>query len=304
MYFEVSKYKNEYDSYKYVCDDKTYSMKYGKKFFEFIQSNIPEYIHPNMITISSLIVMLFGFTIENIFSGILGSIIFSIGMIYYMISDSVDGIHARKTKQTSIIGEYLDHVGDVVIFGLIIDQVLNSLTDNLIIKRNLTLLTSLYFIKTHFDSIEMKKIIFDCNSGYLNKIININIFDSVIFSYLPLGYYINILTNILKNKTNDDYLSLNKFDATNSYIFTIYYFLKMLIVYYGNVNSFLSINLVDSYMMLCLINTKVFQVPIDYKVIILILLYYFNPLIVSIFAVIYSYYLIINIATTLNIKLI
>ena len=280
MYFEVSKYKNEYDSYKYVCDDKTYSMKYGKKFFEFIQSNIPEYIHPNMITISSLIVMLFGFTIENIFSGILGSIIFSIGMIYYMISDSVDGIHARKTKQTSIIGEYLDHVGDVVIFGLIIDQVLNSLTDNLIIKRNLTLLTSLYFIKTHFDSIEMKKIIFEpmddviagisfgsilnlCkfdvqkftslifnNSGYLNKIININIFDSVIFSYLPLGYYINILTNILKNKTNDDYLSLNKFDATNSYIFTIYYFLKMLIVYYGNVNSFLSINLVDSYMML------------------------------------------------------
>lgn len=331
MYFELSKHNEEYNSYKYICDDKTYSVKYLNNFFNILQSKIPICIHPNIITISSLIIMSFAYIITKIFPGIIGNIIFSFSMICYLIFDSIYGIHARKTNQTSIIGEYFNHIGDVIIFGYIIDEVLNSVIDNLIIKKNLTLLSSLYFIKTHFFSIKSKKITFEpiddvivaissssivnmfkfnlqnitdiiLENFYLDKFILRNICNLIIFSLLPLYYYVNVLINILKNKTNEDYFSLNKTDALNSYIFSIYYFLKLLIVYYGNINSFLSVNLIDTYMMFCLINSKIFQVPIDYKIIVLILLYYFNPFIISIIASIYTYYLIFNIGNSLKTK--
>lgn len=331
MYFNPSQYVEEYNSYKYQCEDKTFSIKYLKPFFEFIQSNIFSNIHPNVITISSVVTIFVTFLLKKIIPGFFGNLLFSFGIIYYLIADSIDGIHARKINKTSVIGEYLDHIGDAVITGFIGQEILNCTFDDFIIQKKLMVIFSLYFAKMHFDSIQQKKIIFNYyddviavlfsfsiinmfkfdftkftefilnNINHLRKIINVDIFNFMLYSVFPLSFYMNTLTNILGDKASQDHYSLNKTDAINTYIFYIYYFLKLLMIVFCDINSLLSINLLDSYMILNLINSKIFQIPIDYKVIILLIFYYFSPLIVSILTVIYTYYLILKISKLLNI---
>jgi hypothetical protein len=330
MYFEISEKNDEYKSYKYVCDDKTISYKYLKPLFNLIQSKIPEYIHPNILTCSSLIVIIITYLLKNIIPGLITNLLFSFGMIIYLILDSVDGIHARNTKKTSIIGEYLDHVGDVIISGFIVDELLKNFINDYTIRNKLALMYSLYFSKVHYESIMKQKITFEItddvilglsfgsianifkfdllkitsyifsfvinNIKFLNKIVTPDSLNYIIFSIIPLYLYLNTIFDIVKTKINEDYFSLNKFDSMNSYIFTGYYFIKMLIIYFGNIDSILSISLIDSYIIFNLINSKIFKVPIDYKVLVLLLFYYINPFITSILISIYTYYLIYNIS--------
>lgn len=337
MNFQISNHIEEYESYKYECEDKGLFSKYWGKIFSSIQQYIPPYIHPNILTISSLLVMFATYNLGNYFKN---SLIFSSGIIYYLLSDGIDGVHARKTKQTSIIGEYLDHVGDTIICGLISDQILNSLgfQDDLI-KKNIVLITSLYFTKSHFDSIKTKKIVFswyedvssillmcsiinivkpnifdfteiifnfinNCFYGIIEKIISKEFFDFIIFSSPIIIMYASILKNIIKNKINNDYLILNKNDAINSYIYVFYYLFK-LVVLTNNIKLFYLIHFIDSYLMFSLINSKIFESQIDYKIIVLMLLFLtINSIIISVITIILTYYFIYYTSKKLNIKII
>ena len=82
--------------------------KIYKPFFEKIESYIPASITPNMITITNFIlinILFFSKLYYNPF-------IFSLVIFLYWVLDNIDGIHARRTKQSSKIGETLDHCID------------------------------------------------------------------------------------------------------------------------------------------------------------------------------------------------
>ena len=53
----------------------------------------------------------------------MNGIFFGIGILLYMILDNLDGIHARATNQTSVIGEILDHCGDSFVFVIVFEMI-------------------------------------------------------------------------------------------------------------------------------------------------------------------------------------
>lgn len=76
--------------------------------FEKIESFIPRQITPNMISCTSFVLLTALFLSKAYYN----PYIFSSCLFIYWALDNIDGIHARNTKQTSTLGEILDHCGD------------------------------------------------------------------------------------------------------------------------------------------------------------------------------------------------
>ena len=115
-----------------------------RPFFEKIQKYIPLWIHPNMITISSFIIINLIYIYELYYN----NLIFTIGILSYWILDNLDGIHARASKQTSAIGEILDHCGDSYMFIIIFEMVFNILNNvkDKIIDNNFKIIIFITFV--------------------------------------------------------------------------------------------------------------------------------------------------------------
>ena len=100
---------------------------FSKKYSEIVQKCIPACIKPNFITILGFIVMFSSFLLNVWFDGKLENypkylpLVNAFSILFYITSDSVDGIHARATKQCSPIGKLLDHFIDsnVLFFTLV-----------------------------------------------------------------------------------------------------------------------------------------------------------------------------------------
>ena len=146
-------------NYKYISEDYSYLTKIYSKVWNFSQSYIPRSIHPNIITLIGIFTVIYGYTLN---SNNYSNIIMSICLLLYMSFDSIDGIHARKTKQTTIIGEYFDHLGDLVVLGFGTTYLFDMLgfESNLFMKNIILLFCSVNFIRYHWDAIITKKIVF------------------------------------------------------------------------------------------------------------------------------------------------
>ena len=86
---------------------KSYYLVYAP-IFEKIESYVPRQITPNMISCTSFILLTALFLTKSYYN----PYIFSACLFIYWILDNIDGIHARNTKQTSTLGEIIDHCGD------------------------------------------------------------------------------------------------------------------------------------------------------------------------------------------------
>jgi phosphatidylglycerophosphate synthase len=79
-----------------------------KPFFVWLQKFIPIWIHPNVITLSNLFIV----NILSLSGYYTNPYLFSFVLFLYFCLDNLDGIHARETKQSSSMGEILDHCSD------------------------------------------------------------------------------------------------------------------------------------------------------------------------------------------------
>lgn len=83
-----------------------------------IQKRLPAAVTPNTITWIGFLVVLTGATLAMVFDWTLTNpprflnLLFSLVCFIYLITDSLDGIHARASKQTSPFGKILDHLMD------------------------------------------------------------------------------------------------------------------------------------------------------------------------------------------------
>lgn len=338
MNFQVFKHIEQYKSYKYFCENNSLFYKcFWKQIFSYIQKFIPSYIHQNYINLISLFVIITTYFLDNFLNS---TLFFSLGIIYYMFSNGINKIiYSKETNQILVIKEHFDYVSDTIIFGFLTDRILtNTGFQNDINKLNLVLSSSIYFSKFHFESIHTKKIKYNiyqdtssflllcsiinyfkpnilwipyfiynffnyCSFNLLSKIFGIEIFNFFIISVPSLYYYFNTLQNIIKNKNNEDYLMLNKFDTINSFIYVSYYLLKLLIFLF-DFKLYPLINIVDTYLIFSLTNSKIFESFIDYKIIIFILMFSFiNPVLTCFITTFFTYYFIYNIhQSLLNLK--
>jgi len=99
----------------HVIDDGIYGESYTTKYlykpcFEYLQTYIPYFIHPNMITIVNFILLFYLYISKKYYN----NYIFAIFLGIFFALDCLDGIHARKTERQSKLGELLDHGLDII----------------------------------------------------------------------------------------------------------------------------------------------------------------------------------------------
>ena len=96
-----------------TSNTKSYYLIY-KPMCEKIESYIPKWITPNMISITSLLLV----TVLYLTKTYYNPYILSFCIVIYWLLDNLDGIHARNTHQTSTLGEIIDHSGDMYYYIL------------------------------------------------------------------------------------------------------------------------------------------------------------------------------------------
>lgn len=136
-------------------DAGSYRVEHVSKFEPWLLRNlcepvvkvIPAWISPNMITMVNACVIVLMFALCTIsprlapLDRLLALFGAAVAMFSSMILDSVDGMHARRTNQTSKLGEFLDHWLDTVHVPLVSSSIALMLEVPAVIL-GLTLLSS------------------------------------------------------------------------------------------------------------------------------------------------------------------
>lgn len=144
------------ENHKYNVIDLSISTSLCKPFWNFIERYVPFWIAPNIITLLGLFSTFAGtyFTFKYYDNYPFITTFFSIFFtVLYVNLDAIDGIHARNTKNTSAIGELLDHGCDSIstsLLAMMFCKLLNI--NNLILMWKFTMLGSLGFLLYHFNS--------------------------------------------------------------------------------------------------------------------------------------------------------
>lgn len=99
--------------YEYKIIDNSIFAKFLNPICEKIQKYIPKFITPNMITLTGVASTLTALYISPFKNACVAPTI-SLLTCTYTVMDTLDGIHARKTNQTSLLGEFLDHICDCI----------------------------------------------------------------------------------------------------------------------------------------------------------------------------------------------
>ena len=114
------KYYNKIIHYQYKSSDSSISYKYFMSpLCDYLVNFFPEWLAPNVITISGFFLNLLYFLITGYYTGFKGGFIppwacFFSAFCYftYMVLDNIDGKQARRTKSSSALGLLVDHGTD------------------------------------------------------------------------------------------------------------------------------------------------------------------------------------------------
>jgi hypothetical protein len=101
----------------YKADDRSILLPYYKRFFvEPTLPFIPASVHPNTITHAGHLLCLSGLLLLAATNPSRGWIFIAVMVLLqaYNWCDNADGAHARRTRQSSVLGEFLDHGLDVL----------------------------------------------------------------------------------------------------------------------------------------------------------------------------------------------
>ena len=300
-----------YKNYKYKNFDNTILTYYYSKIWNKLELFIPNIIHPNIITLCGLISLSMSYIYSNYQYGNYqyGNYYMAIGTILYFTFDGIDGIHARRTKQTSIIGEYLDHIIDLINLGMIGDAILNQFNINSIVIKNLLISSlSLNFMLSHIEAVETKCIIFEnlSDASLLTTIIIILFLfnikfpeyilneNTIIMVVIFLIIYCNYKIIKLPMNYNVEYIK---------YISIIHYALKFITLYIYPTYNFWQITTIDTLLLMYIINLKIFNIRVNSLLSLIPLLYIYNNNLTTILIIIVNILIILQLSQELDINL-
>lgn len=146
------------ENHKYNIIDNSISTSLLKSIWLKMESFIPFCVSPNIITLLGLLSTMIGTYISYMYydtSQYIATFCALFFTITYINLDAIDGIHARKTKNVSAIGELLDHGCDsisTILLTLMFCKLLNIQNNILIWK--CVIISSLVFLTYHCDSLK------------------------------------------------------------------------------------------------------------------------------------------------------
>jgi len=314
----ISNYKN----YQYKSEDNCFFTPYYFKLWSYLSNFIPRKIHPNIITLLGFVFVVFGYYLSNFFKKY-SNILMGLGVIGYTLCDGIDGIHARNTKQTSIIGEYLDHLVDLTSIGIVSTYIFKSIGLNNVFYNNLfMLIASFEFVRTHYNSILTKKIIFAGTSDvtmitsltyliiFLNQTLPSFLLNNqwIILGFVLVPTLINI-NNMIKNSKMSLSMTMS-ITMTNKEkhfknIYFLYWGIRFVLSTYNQTSLYWSWIIIDLLIMIETINLKIFQSQLlnQYLLLSLPFVHLFLPIISNLIVLLYLGYFIYSISKQLDINL-
>lgn len=196
--FLTRKEKDNLNKWKYEVIDNSIISKFLDPFWNYLQDFVPATVSPNIITVSGFLCVLYAFHLcynyINIYPKFISMI--SCFLIFcYMNLDSVDGKHARKTRNSSPLGELLDHGCDsisVVFLILILCYILGIDKPN--VQWYLVQIAQLFFLNSHINAFVNKIIKF----GYFDGPVEFLIFFQILIIYKTLysiGWILPFINN-------------------------------------------------------------------------------------------------------------
>jgi cytidyltransferase-like protein len=297
---------DSYTNYKYKNVDKSFLTPFYNVFWNYCQTFIPSFIHPNIITLSGLASIVTSYYFSDYKYS---NYIMAFGTFFYFTVDAIDGIHARKTKQTSIVGEYVDHLIDLVNMGMISDYLLNQLgMTNLLIKNLFILTSSFVYSISHVEALDNKCLVFDkltdttmmltiltllflFNIKLPQFLLNYNLW---LYSLITLNIY--LVKRILNNMPPYKYIH-------TKYIVIFYYSLKIYTLLILEKNYLWKITAVDTILLLDLINTKVFDTETNNLLLLIPVFFIINSNITIFFVISYILLVILQFSRDLKLNL-
>ena len=307
-----------FKNYKYESEDNCFLTQYYSILWKYLSNFIPRNIHPNFITLLGFIFIFFGYNLSKYFTTY-SNIIMGIGVIGYTMCDGIDGIHARNTKQTSIIGEYFDHLVDLSVTGIVLTYSFEMFGLNNVFYNNLfTLLASIEFTRTHYDAISTKKIIFSGSSDvsmvttltymliFLNKKLPSFLLNNqlVILIFILIPTYYNI-GKMIKDYQLSESMSMSIEEKHFKKIYLLYWLLRFVLSTYSQTSLYWSWIIIDLLIVISTINLKIFQSQLlnQYLLLALPFVHVFLPIISISIVLIYLIYFIYSVSKQLNINL-
>ena len=112
---------NNIQSWQYKVQDNSILSRKFQPLWNFWVQFFPAYVHPNLISLSGFLCCLYGYILTLRFAPNPLLILAVIALtLTYMNLDSIDGKHARRTNNSSPIGELFDHALDNISLVLLI----------------------------------------------------------------------------------------------------------------------------------------------------------------------------------------
>lgn len=219
--------KDRLSKWKYSVVDNSITTKLFTPWWKFIVQYVPITVAPNILSLAGLLCILYFFNLAFRYSHLYANLISIVGAVLvfaYTTLDAIDGMHARRTGNSSPLGELFDHTCDNVsvpfaVLGMTLCLGISDMTLNWYIVQ----IIQLIFLLSHIEAFQKKVVTFGKYTGpgeFLNMYILILLFNGFI------GFdFVNVIINYIANM----------FNTTPTIMFT-YVFST---VYYLTLGSFL-----------------------------------------------------------------
>lgn len=103
--------------WRYTSEDESVTTKLFNGWWNRVVEWVPEYVAPNVLSLAGLILIVFSYHLTYYHSYRLPrftSLISALLIFFYQTLDAIDGKHARRTKNSSPLGELFDHACDSI----------------------------------------------------------------------------------------------------------------------------------------------------------------------------------------------
>ena len=211
--------KENISKYKYSSVGNSISTKYMMPYWEYFQTFFPSYVAPNVISLIGLLFTIYAWYLPHqfyIMSPLFSEIASIVCILVSINLDSIDGIHARKTKNSSPIGELINH-GCGSISTIFLCLALCNILEitNLISVWHLVGIFSLIFQYIHLNSLINEYLTFGKYLGPVEILIYFCIF--VLFKLFDFKF-VDIIATFL-----------------DQYSFSLYHCILMFNIFYANI---------------------------------------------------------------------
>lgn len=185
--------------WKYSVEDKSITTQYFTPLWKYLTDLVPYYIAPNLISFIGLLCNITSYYLCYYYLNhfpIIIPIISSLLIFTYIHLDAIDGMHARKTKNSSSMGELFDHACDnitlvfIVMTTTTILNITNPLSQWIIVQS-----AALVFMLNHLEAFNKGVVQFGRYNGpgEILMAVVLVIFGKTITSYSWFNTLINLI---------------------------------------------------------------------------------------------------------------